>query len=313
MPKPHKFAYTSEETTLKHARCLSRPSSQRDSPLFRLPLELREEIYRYALPSSSRTTEAAKSRFGFSLDHSSSDEDEDEVEEVDYLPWACRIPLCTWTRGSLTLLRSCKRIYSEASIVFYKYNTFDLNIEDDEPELIVRYERPSNLKIRKMSSIKREQLRCVQAWCLNFYSHESFEASETSSLKEFHGLWITKVRPAYPYGLYRYDYCRQESERSRSTDKILSGLMKWLEVIGLEGYQKMHHLELSFLPKDEETSLPDPRLFDAVIGSIPSAVLDRVCQVNAGHSSKVRKVGKIGKRGAVPFSPWIRTSRSRRH
>jgi len=194
--------------------------------------------------------------------------------------------------------------------VFYKHNIFDVNIDDDEPELLVRYERSSNLRFRKISSIKREHLKSIQSWCLNFFSHCPFEARETSSLMDFQGLWKARARPADPYGLYWYD-----SERDRSTThkKALSGIVKWLEVIGPEGYKKMYHLELSFLPKDEEASLPDPKLFDAVIDRLPSTILDRVCQINAGHSSKVRKVGKVGKRGAVPFSPWIRTYRPRRN
>jgi len=274
-------------------------------------LELREEIYRYALPSSSRTTGKSKSRFGFNLNESSSDEDEDEDEdqEIDHFSWACRNPLCTWTRGSLALLRSCKRIYSEASIVFYKHNIFNVNIDDDEPELLVRYERSSNLRFRKISSIKREHVKSIQSWCLNFFSHCPFEARDTSSLKDFQGLWTARARPADPYGLCWYDSDRREGERSATHKKALSGLVKWLEVIGQESYKKMYHLELSFLPKDEEASLPDPRLFDAVIDKLPSTILDRVCQINAGHFSKVRKVGK---RGAVPFSPWIPTYRPRR-
>lgn len=92
---------------------------------FDLPLELREQIYALALPSSVLK----------------STDTDDKTWPVFYESARGPLPfhLYEWKPGNLDLLRVNKQMNEEASHVFYRSNVFNVVITDECPQLAMRY------------------------------------------------------------------------------------------------------------------------------------------------------------------------------
>jgi hypothetical protein len=99
--------------------------SRSGAHFFDLPLELREQIYALALPSSIRQNV----------------DTDDKTWPVFYKSARGPLPnhLYDWNPGHLDLLRVNKQINEEASQVFYRSNVFNVVITDEFPQLAMRY------------------------------------------------------------------------------------------------------------------------------------------------------------------------------
>jgi len=95
--------------------------------LLQLPLELREQMYRYALPHTP----------------------EKELEFDCWVP-CNEFPYMQWLPGNLVLLRAIRQIYQEATSVFWSANMFEILVLDFGMRLCLEY---NNMESRRHRDI----------------------------------------------------------------------------------------------------------------------------------------------------------------
>jgi hypothetical protein len=103
-------------------------------PFFRLPLELRQQVYRLALPQSISPcavipTDATKLQKNLLRNPESR-----TTNDKAYL----------WRSGNLGLLTVNQQINAEATSIFWSENVFNVIINDAHPHLIIPYDNRSN-------------------------------------------------------------------------------------------------------------------------------------------------------------------------
>jgi hypothetical protein len=107
---------------------------------FRLPLELREEIYKYALPHSSQS--------GRTFRASGSNSDIFADPEVRQTP----NHVYTWQRGNIGLLAVNHQMNFEARRIFWSTNIFNIVIDSAHPVLVIRYPNEAASKLESSAS-----------------------------------------------------------------------------------------------------------------------------------------------------------------
>jgi hypothetical protein len=123
---------------------------------FKLPLEIREDIYKYALPQSMNHNTCIKSdnpNFEFLAD-----------------PGNRRTPnhVYAWYKGNMSLLAVNRQINSEATKVFWRSNVFSIVIDSANPALVIRYFDESSLRfstskqMREISEFPKEWLGLIK-------------------------------------------------------------------------------------------------------------------------------------------------------
>ena len=203
MPKPNKFAPANETAThFKNQRFLYRTEPQTESLFFKLPAELRVEIYKLVLPRSyswmpgtdylfpSSQTELKRSKYG----------------RITRFSNHSHFPFTLWEHGEFEILRACRRIYGEAASLFYSENTFDLvMVHESESEPVIRIKilhSTDRLPLRKIecreyfrkswsdknyktiSSVKRESLRSIRSWNILIPTHLVTQLSTPAEAEE---------------------------------------------------------------------------------------------------------------------------------
>jgi hypothetical protein len=123
---------------------------------FKLPLEIREEIYKYALPQSINPDTRIKS----------------DSPSFEFLanPGNRRTPnhVYSWYKGSMDLLAVNRQINAEASRVFWGTNIFNIVIDSANPVLVIRYLNESSpllsasKKMMEISEVPRKWLRLIK-------------------------------------------------------------------------------------------------------------------------------------------------------
>lgn len=311
MPKPNRFVRKIENDDAmsrhKNNRFIYRVEGQQQSPFFRLPVELREQVYRFVLPRSYRkSTGIRRDEFGF----------EEEWGRTNYNArrrWQEfeQFPLCLWTRGDLVLLRICRRISNEAAPLFYKNNMFEMSVRGDEPELRIAYfpwPLPSSRCMfpnmttyggirwsrgtKKLTTIKREHVREIRYWSIMFHTHYAAEgkdwraaAEETSEAWEDE-LQIQEQRLIMPQGnqpslsrAWLERYCASMSaQREAYRLSVIGGLSKWIDVLE-EREEELRQVAVAFEAYSDYKGMgftTDLKLVRAIREYLPEWVHDTV-------------------------------------
>lgn len=215
MPKANRFArQTPTETThpeFKNQRFHFRVCPQDTSPLFRLPLELREQIYHHVLPRSverppppwkqaEQVGEYQRESSDDSSDNSASDSSDSASETTTPAPktpsqqkwYGTTQPdqPSFWHRGDLVLLRLSRRVANEALPLFYLHNTFDLVIDGSDPHLQMTFScpvststnpSPHTICTKKLSQCRRDNLQLIRSWNVTIPTHY---AAQPPSLRD---------------------------------------------------------------------------------------------------------------------------------
>jgi hypothetical protein len=132
----------------------NRPTTSNLSPLLRLPVELRRQIYTYVLPSTST--------FDIRLQRGTGEQPERSEYNLTFVRetlgngvWKMQKTLpktdretgndVVWRRGNINILAVCKQIHDECADMIYGENMFVIDVAFDSIKFRYRWRTPANL------------------------------------------------------------------------------------------------------------------------------------------------------------------------